>query len=223
MIPIQRQSEPKSLEEKTETWTHNYLKRLKNYEVQKSLWDQGKSDKKPSTPKFVWPQYQKKKLNQHLLPILSQMTADHCSYCDGFPMGVESEDNDQIRGVMTARTIDHFRPKETFPEKAFAWNNLFLCCSACQETKGTQFEEALLAPDHPDYQFEDFFLVNFHTGDIDINPFAPEENRNRARITLKILKLNEGYLPTYRRNILEDQAQNQRPINERPYRFMFSA
>jgi len=89
------------------------------------------------------------------------MTADHCSYCDGFPMD---------RSGRTRKTIDHFQPKETFPEHAFTWSNLFACCDACQNVKGTRFLEDLLAPDKPDYRFERFFLFNYRSGAIEVNP-----------------------------------------------------
>ena len=68
-----------------------------------------------------------------LVERLGVMTDRHCSYCDAFPMGPRVQ-----------QTIDHFRPKVSFPNDAYRWENLFLSCSLCQKKK---FDEQLLKPD----------------------------------------------------------------------------
>ena len=194
MMPINRQPEPEILRQKRNAWTKAYLARIEN-----------------GRPRFYWPKIKGKPLNHHLNPVLLKMTADHCSYCDGFPMY-----------VMTAKTIDHFRPKERYPELVFDWKNLFTCCNACQQAKNTQFDPGLLKPDEWDYDFSDYFWFNHNTGEIEINPFAPDSKQGRARKTLEILDLNdsEGYQQNVRLRAYLDHNPD-RPIEERAYRFMY--
>lgn len=35
--------------------------------------------------------------------------------------------------------IEHFRPKTPYPQHAFQWTNLLLCCTECGRLKGSQF------------------------------------------------------------------------------------
>ncbi|MDJ0840707.1 MAG: TIGR02646 family protein [Acidobacteriota bacterium] len=214
MMPIQREAEPEISAEMSAVWTRRYLDRLNSYEAKLTSWSAEKQGKRPKKPKFSWPRHKSKPLNQHLMPVLLFMTRNHCSYCDGFPMG-----------VMTTRTIDHFKPKEAFPEEAYSWSNLFACCNACQDAKGTQTSPSLLKPDDVDYAFSRYFLFNYRTGEIEINPFATQGEQTRARITLDILDLNNAGvdLPGARQRAYENHDPDRpRPIEERPYRFMFS-
>lgn len=68
---------------------------------------------------FNWRKNQGKGYDD-LLVKLSQMTQSHCSFCDAYPMG------------RIPKTIEHFKPKTTFPLLAYQWENLFLCCGNCQ-------------------------------------------------------------------------------------------
>lgn len=52
-----------------------------------------------SSHTFQWVAHEGKKLNQKILPLLTQQTQAHCSYCDAYPMKISDE------------TIDHFKPK----------------------------------------------------------------------------------------------------------------
>ncbi len=148
------------------------------------------------------------------MPLLLEMTCDHCAYCDGFPMG-----------VMTTRTIDHFQPKETYPEKSFSWENLYPCCNACQDAKGAEYHVDLLRPHDPDYDFARYFLFNYRTGEIEVNRLVSKQAQSRAENTLALLNLNdrESDLPEDRLLAYEDHEGNPgRPTAKRPYRFMFS-
>ena len=75
------------------------------------------------------------------LPALLHMTR-HCSFCDAYEMGPDIEE-----------TVEHFLPKSEFPEFAYQWRNLYLCCGRCQSRKCTGFDERLLRPDDTDYHF----------------------------------------------------------------------
>jgi uncharacterized protein (TIGR02646 family) len=90
--------------------------------------------------RFRWPS---DPCYQAVRATLLTMSAHHCAFCDG------------LLGQTSRETVEHFRPKATFPELAYDWGNLYPCCDGCQ-TKGTLFEAALLQPDGPGYRFEHF-------------------------------------------------------------------
>ena len=207
MMPIVREPKPECLVQNATKYTARYLAQLHKHK---------KQDNQQSKPQFAWPTFQKKRLNQILLSILAsetKMTKNHCSYCDGFPLG-----------ALSRQTIDHFQPKETYPELAFEWTNLFLCCDRCQEVKQSNYTEALIKPDDSSYRFEDFFLFNYHTGEIEVNPFANDNKKQRAEATLSLLDLNDAkrqLLPSERLRVAEDKALNQdRHHDAWPYRFI---
>jgi len=109
---------------------------------------------------------------------LMAMTQYHCAFCDG---GL---------GVTSRETVEHFRPKSSFPQLAYEWPNLFPCCDKCQSQKSGKFDEALLKPDEPDYSFENFFISNYKTGELEPLPNAPATIRNQAEVTIKLYGLN---------------------------------
>ena len=131
---------------------------------------------------FQWATYQGIKVNQILKPLLQEMTQAHCSYCDGYPFSMSKE------------TIDHFRPKSKYPELAYQWENLFLCCDRCQYIKGEKFNKRMLKTDEISYNFSDYFIINYKEGTILPNPIASLTNRQRAAITIDLLQLNDKTL-----------------------------
>ncbi len=166
-----RGPKPQVLEEKGDDWTESWVKRSSE------------------GGKFAWQQYDKKKLNAILVPLLREQTEGHWSFCDGYPLTATS-----------LETIEHFRPKGKglFPELAFGWENLFYCCQRCQGEKLEQFDEELLKPDSDGFEFAKYFFCDFTTGEIKPNPSASEEDGERARITCEMYGLNSHNLPTHR-------------------------
>jgi uncharacterized protein (TIGR02646 family) len=63
---------------------------------------------------------------------LASMFHGKCAYCES-----------KIRHIDYFK-IEHYRPKATFPDLTFAWDNLMLSCNVCNsaEYKGTRFPEA---------------------------------------------------------------------------------
>jgi uncharacterized protein (TIGR02646 family) len=163
MMPMERTPTPPILVEKGPVWTEAFSKRRAQ--------DQHCA--------FHWPKVGSEYLNRVLGRELQVMTAQHCAYCDHYELGPASQE-----------TIDHFRPKSTFPELAYDWSNLFPACNVCQSSKREKFEEALLKPDAPEYSFERFFIFDFATGEIQPCPSSSVEERNRAETTIRILGLN---------------------------------
>lgn len=155
--------------------------------------------------RFSW---RSKPCYQAMRASLVDMTQKHCAFCDG---GL---------GVTSRETVEHFRPKKTFPEQAYAWDNLFPCCDLCQSTKQERFDEALLKPDAEDYAFHEYFTVNYHTGDIEASPRANPAAQERAKITIDLYGLNMPERKKARIRELECFAVLQEPcIDDFNYRY----
>ena len=115
---------------------------------------------------------------QAIRQTLVSMTQRHCAFCDG------------LLGLTSRETVEHFRPKKIFPELAYAWDNLFPCCDLCQSIKLERFDEALLKADTEDYAFNNYFTVNYHTGEIEVSSRSDPNAQAKARITLELYGLN---------------------------------
>ncbi|MBT8419783.1 MAG: TIGR02646 family protein [Gammaproteobacteria bacterium] len=202
MTPCTRPPSPDWLEEHWETWGREFAKRRDE----------------DSQHRFNWRTWQGKPLNIRLLPLLSEMTDSHCAYCDWFPMDTGTDP-----------TIDHFHPKAHFPQLAYAWENLYLCCRQCQEKDDNRFTEELLRPDEPGYGFERFFIYKYANGEICPNPAATEKEQQRARLTIDIFKLNSRGRPQARKRELKrfrerfhESVPEDRDewISESPFRYL---
>jgi uncharacterized protein (TIGR02646 family) len=190
MRKFQRVNQPDFLVDRWKTWGEE--------------WERRRSE----NPKagFNWRQFNGTPVNQLLLPPLKAQTQDHCSFCDAFPVSPPAID-----------TIEHFRPKSTFPKDAYRWDNLYFCCMYCQQ-KGDDFNEDLLRPDADDYDFDQYFRWDFTRGRIEINELAPEKNQRRAEVTIRLYRLNEKH-PTLRRLEMRRRKQGQNdPLDEFAYR-----
>lgn len=164
--------------------------------------------------RFAWKQWQGQRVNQRLLPLLREMTEEHCAYCDWFPMDTGTDP-----------TIVHFRPKAWFPSEVYVWENLYLACRHCQEKDDAGFDESLLRPDAIGYQYERFFIYNHADGTLAPNPAAAPDDQRRARVTIDLLRLNSRGRPAARRRELQKfrdlEAERRRewiPIS--PFRYL---
>ena len=157
-------------------------------------WEQRRNEKPAA--QFYWHEIDGEKVNQKLLPSLKRQTQDHCSFCDAFPVAPPSID-----------TIEHFRPKSAFPKEAYHWLNLYFCCMYCQQ-KGEEFHEALLRPDAADYDFDRYFRWDFTSGEMKINTLAEPQDQERADVTIRLYRLNEGH-PRLRKLALQNRPVNQ--------------
>ncbi len=160
--------------------------------------------------KFRWYQADNQTAYQILLPVLKQMTQDHCAFCDSFPVDAVSNE-----------TIEHFQPKSDprFEANAYEWTNLFYCCDACQREKGGDWTEGLLRPDADDYTCQRYFRFDYFTGKMSPNPMATEAERNRADVTIRLYGLDTPARQRARRRVLDMWQQNTTmPIDEFAYR-----
>ncbi|EDN68362.1 hypothetical protein BGP_1320 [Beggiatoa sp. PS] len=184
-------------------WGREYAKKKKEY-----------TEKKRKTP----PKWNKKiRQWEQLKSDLAKLTIDHCSFCDSYPLVAKGQ-----------QTIEHFRPRSSYPKLAYVWHNLFLSCKICQE-KGDKFSKKLLKPDVIGYDFYRYFMVDFKTGEIKINKRASKEDQERAIITMNIYGLNnhnrsEARSNYYNRITHQERKKKikiSRDIDTLSYRFMF--
>ncbi len=156
-----------------------------DWNANEEKWNRQWVDLVASNPKagFAWYMHNGSTAREIALPVLKAQTRDHCSFCDGFPVGSVSND-----------TIEHFRPKcaDRFPEHAYSWTNLYYCCDQCQSKKREQWDDDLLAPDAEGYTFERYFEFDFTTGEMRPSSSADQDDKRRAQITLKLYGLDSG-------------------------------
>jgi uncharacterized protein (TIGR02646 family) len=165
-----------------------------------------------SGAKFYWHEVDKEPVNQKLMPLLKTQTQSHCSFCDNYPVAPPGTD-----------TIEHFRPKATFPKDAYQWSNLYYCCNFCQ-TKGAAFDEAALHPDAEDYEFDRYFRWDYTKGELRANDLAAPEDQNRADATIKLYHLNKEH-PSLRlrtRHRWPSLAKKGESLDDQPYRDFLS-
>ena len=159
---------------------------------------------------FRWSTLNGKPANRLLLPHLIAMTLNHCSYCDGFPLGETSR-----------RTIDHFKPASKFPHLAYQWENLFICCDVCQQRLDA-YDNLLLKPDAADYSFKRYFQFNPSTGRIVPNPQGTARDRECAKITIRLFDFNNWVRRNSRLRFFKIfKTARISGINDRPFRFLF--
>jgi len=148
-------------------------------------------------------------IKSNILPLLKAMAGkrERCMYCE------DSHGAD----------IEHFRPKTSYPDDMFTWENLLLCCTECGRFKGDQFPlkdglPLLVDPTAGEpWQFLDFDPT---TGNI-VARFDPLLGDWTAKgdATVEILHLNRrealasGCMKTYRRlkTLVESAMQQSDP------------
>ena len=179
------------------------------WEAKSRQWE-AKLDNPNKSNDWSWYEHEGEKINKRLLQPLRDMTADHCAFCDGFPM------------KRIGKTVEHFKPKSTYPLEAYKWENLFLCCRNCQE-KNDEFDEQLLKPDEFDYEFNRFFDYDFNTGFLNPNKWSSAADQQRAEITIRIYRLNEFEHPEDRLMTFRQYYDSNNPvIDEFSYRFILA-
>lgn len=160
---------------------------------------------------FSWPQYNYQRLNQIALPTLLAQTDHHCSYCDKFPLHKGDE------------SIDHFKPKTNplYYLIVSQWENLYLACKHCQDSKKGNYNDFILRPDAPDFSFSRYFRYNYTNHTIEINPIATLEDQQKAMSTIEVFSFNYPAVKTSRRYAFERFFQIFPDLNDSNYRFMF--
>jgi len=118
-------------------------------------------------------------------------------------------------------TVEHFRPKIRFPDLSYSWGNLYYCCNACQNSKLERWDDALLCPDHTEYERVKYFEFDFTTGEIKPNALASADDQQRADLTIDHYGLNSTARQRNRQLISRRWSRRAESIeepNEWPYR-----
>ncbi len=116
----------------------------------------------------------KKLLKRHL----SFKSHDKCVYCES------------ILGASAKPEIEHYHAKTIRPELAFDWENLFLACGHCNNTKLDRAHDGkLLKPDVDDG--ETHFWFNADTGELEP---LPGSDIDRGESTRRLCDLNRNGL-----------------------------
>lgn len=194
MRPFQRQETPQVLQAHAERWNRQWAAR---------------KQQNPGAT-FQWYQDQGRPVNQHIIGQLMHQTDEHCSYCDNYPSGVSD------------KTIDHFFPK-SHPDYyllAYEWSNLYAACADCQDIKMESVPTNVLRPDAPDYRFERYFLYNYTSHLIEVNPLSTEAEQAQAAATISIFNFNHEARVISRRHQWERWSNAENPVLE-DYAFRF--
>jgi uncharacterized protein (TIGR02646 family) len=149
-----------------------------------------------------------------ILTTLCLASQEHCAFCDG-KLGIESKS-----------TVEHFRPKTSFPALLYSWQNLFPACDVCQSAKGVMFDQALLKPDENNYDFATFFQVNHRSGEIEPLASANQAAQLRAKTTIDTYQLNKPQRLSSRKHELKHwrlTPENDRRLDEFSYRYFIDA
>lgn len=149
---------------------------------------------------------------------LSNLTDQHCSFCDGFPLNNTSKE-----------TIEHYYPKSVFPKKVYDWFNLFYCCDKCQSNANIEFEETV-KPDSEEFDFDKLFYFDPNDGEVKVNEYLKNDNTSlyhRANLFLSRYGINKSKERIEARkreyNDLFDLFKNgvNRTRNERAFRYVY--
>jgi uncharacterized protein (TIGR02646 family) len=146
--------------------------------------------------------------------VLKRLLVDshnHCAFCDQRPL------------LSFGATIEHFKPKSIHFLLAYFWHNLFPCCTNCQK-KGERFSKLLLKPDVQGFEFNNYFIYNYSTGELEPNPSVIAQNQERANVTRDLYRLNDFERPEERKLVLESYLTQQEAgliLNKNDFSFRF--
>ncbi len=179
-------------------------------------WGKIYTDNRKNNPGFTfqWPTHHGHKINSLLEPLIAELTDDHCSFCDNFP--IRSKEN----------SIDHFKPKSrpSFYNLVCHWDNLYYCCQNCQQYKREQYNQYLLRPDAEDFSYDKYFIYSFKSHELFPSPALSANERRKAQTTIDIFGLNDlGHIAA--RRISLERYEGKKILGEEivkndfPYRF----
>jgi thiol-disulfide isomerase/thioredoxin len=162
--------------------------------------------------KFDWYTEDGVQVNHSILPILLLQTQEHCPYCDKFPLHRGDD------------SIDHFKLKSipAFYSLVCKWDNLYLACKHCQDSKGSDYNDNLLRPDDINFNFNKFFDYNYTTHEIEINTLETPENQLKALETRRIFDFNHKGQVKTREHAFKRYITDLNPdLDDYNYRFIF--
>lgn len=190
------ESKPKILKDNAKKWTEDYLLKKSQNSNYKHHWHSS---------------------HDEIYAALSILTAEHCSYCDKYPLDERAKSDVQI---------DHFKPVSNleFRFLAFEWTNLYLACGGCNKSKLAQYSDLIIKPDDENYDPTDYFFFDIETAEILVNKANENIYIQRAEKTIEVFKLNHKSIIKFRKRAIENFLKAQKlgfdnfNINDYDYR-----
>ncbi len=147
---------------------------------------------------------------QQIRKQLIEMSSNLCAYC-----------NCWLKVTEYTPHIEHYKPKEKFPNLEIVWHNLFASCPKCNEIKGSKFPDIEpLKPDKENYHFDYWFKIDFETNFIKPNKLRNLEEQEIAQKTIDWLGLNDNDRPEARFDELEKyNSSDIKDVNKWSYPF----
>jgi len=153
-----------------------------------------------------WKSFRRTKSGQRIAACLSVTFHGKCAYC-------EQE---------SAKDVEHYFPKSTYPKRMFRWENFLWACKNCDTEKLDEFPvdgrgNAVLLHPGRDEPF-DYFCWDFLSGKMVLHP--DPDRGERARQTRDLLRLDQFSIAEERRNKLANvryllaRVVNEDPIEE---------
>lgn len=144
----------------------------------------------------------------HIRKELIRMSEARCAYC-----------NCILHISEYTPHIEHFKPKDKFPNLETVWHNLFASCPKCNEYKGSDYPNVKpLKPDTEEYDFDYWFEIKWETYEILPNSLRDENEQKKAEETIKWLGLNRDSRPISRGEIVEQFKEGN--LDDWSYKFM---
>lgn len=160
MIRVQRGPQPEGFSNRTRTWADSFQDALKhNPELTiTKFWSR------------IRPQV------RHDAEALYQAFHGKCAFCES------------LMAHVSPPHIEHYRPKQRFPELAFEWNNWLLSCGRCNDTKWTHFPDCEEQPCLIDPVNED------PSAHLEFSGYIPAPKTRRGAETIKMIGLDRSPL-----------------------------
>ena len=90
--------------------------------------------------------------------------------------------------------VDHYRPKNKFPELVYEWDNWVFSCHECNHNKGDHWPSlGFVNPCSTDSFCDESqccFIFDLKTGEVLPHPKLSRANEKKAKDTIRILRLN---------------------------------
>ncbi len=115
---------------------------------------------------------------------LQESTSGKCMYCES-----------KFEGTSYPH-VEHIKPKATFPELEFSWDNLGFCCQICNTNKNNKYDDSMpfINPYDENPKEHLVFLGHF---------LFPKHGSDRGEYTIDKLQLNRAGLVERRKEKLD--------------------
>ncbi|WP_353570628.1 retron system putative HNH endonuclease [Candidatus Albibeggiatoa sp. nov. BB20] len=186
MIKITRTPEPDILKQNKQQWTQTLVDLIDEHGSYANIPNNEKNN--------AIQHYRHEEIKQDI----QAFSYDKCVYCES-----------KISHVASSH-IEHFYPKSLYPQGTFDWENLFLACPSCNQSKGNfDTKQNLIvnpAKDNP----EDFFIYR----DLMLEPIPDSPDKQKSQQTITACDLNRVVLVRQTAEIYCQLLDNKERLSE---------